>query len=242
MIKMLERFATITRLERGNHQPDSSFCVMEAVAYVAGEPWSDAPECACPVLAAYCRVLNDNMNDAERQALLPFVVRLIGTRITPENEQQRAFVLADAAVRIFAPLALEAGGLAFEAAKLRALPIIDSVSSAKSARRAARRAAESAAKITAHAARSAAESASNAAKSATESVVWSAESVAWSAESASNAARSATKSAVESATRSAAASAARSAANAARSAAESVVWIAALEVLDRLLITSSQAR
>lgn len=33
-------------LKRGAHQEaEKAFCVMEAVAYVAGEPWSDHPKC-----------------------------------------------------------------------------------------------------------------------------------------------------------------------------------------------------
>ncbi|MGH9734669.1 MAG: hypothetical protein ACRD8A_08785 [Candidatus Acidiferrales bacterium] len=34
-------------LGTGSHEKETGFCVMEAVAYVAGEKWSDAPECAC---------------------------------------------------------------------------------------------------------------------------------------------------------------------------------------------------
>ena len=30
-------------LKAGAHSPDSTFCVMEAVAFVAGETWSDSP-------------------------------------------------------------------------------------------------------------------------------------------------------------------------------------------------------
>jgi hypothetical protein len=33
----------------GKHKENQGMCVMEAVAYVAGEPWSDNPACACPM-------------------------------------------------------------------------------------------------------------------------------------------------------------------------------------------------
>ena len=36
-------------------------CVMEAVAYVAGEPWTDRPECACPVISVLLRRWNDDL-------------------------------------------------------------------------------------------------------------------------------------------------------------------------------------
>lgn len=41
----------------GQH-PDrvvGDWCIMEATAYVAGEPWSEAPECICPVIAGFLR-------------------------------------------------------------------------------------------------------------------------------------------------------------------------------------------
>jgi hypothetical protein len=39
-------------LNSGGHNDfESGLCVMEAVSYVAGEPWSDTPQCACPVIA-----------------------------------------------------------------------------------------------------------------------------------------------------------------------------------------------
>ena len=30
--------------------PDEGCCIMEAVAWVSGAPWSDHPECASPVI------------------------------------------------------------------------------------------------------------------------------------------------------------------------------------------------
>jgi hypothetical protein len=46
------------RLESGVHDPPVNSlvhaCVMEAVAFAAGEPWSDHPECASPVIGCSC--------------------------------------------------------------------------------------------------------------------------------------------------------------------------------------------
>jgi hypothetical protein len=125
------------RLFYGSHEPDGEMCVMEAVAYVAGEPWSDHPSCACPVLTSYCVTLNDRMPDEQLQRLLPYVVRLVGTRATSEVELKRAYVAADFAVRVFAPMALDAVGLNQEATHLRSLPKIHDQPSARAAAKAA---------------------------------------------------------------------------------------------------------
>ena len=84
-----ERLASVTALYSGSHDPDpdGQMCAMEAVAFVAGEPWSDHPQCASPVLGAFMRAWNDGLPDAERTALLlPLVPRLVGTRASAEIE------------------------------------------------------------------------------------------------------------------------------------------------------------
>ena len=48
-------------LESGDHDKDSHFCVMEAAAYVAGEPWTDHPACVPPTIAALLRGWNDRL-------------------------------------------------------------------------------------------------------------------------------------------------------------------------------------
>ena len=130
------------RLSKGSHPNlEAGACVMEMVAFVAGEPWTDKPQCASPVLASYCRALNDRMPDDQRQRLIPFIPRLVGTR-DDKKESDRAFLLADAAVRVFAPLALDSAKLPEQAAKLRALaPIKDKVSANAASHASARAAA-----------------------------------------------------------------------------------------------------
>src|SRR5207342_3207074 len=72
-------------------------CLLEAVAYVAGEPWTDHPSCVDPVLGAFGRAWNDGLPDDEtRDRLLkPFIPRLIGTAASPDIQDQRAFMAAD---------------------------------------------------------------------------------------------------------------------------------------------------
>jgi hypothetical protein len=194
-------------------------CIMEATAYVAGEPHSDHPACVSPVIAAFARTWNDRTDEVGRDRLIPLIPRLIGT-VDPALEQRRAFVAADAAVRVFAPAALRAAGLTAEADQLAGLGELVDEASAWSARSSAESAARSSAE-------SAAESA--------ESAAWSA---AWSAESAASAARSAARSSAAwsaaSAARSAA-SAARSAESAARSAA---VYDLVEETFERLILAA----
>jgi hypothetical protein len=99
-------------LDSGSHErPELGVCLMEAVAWVAGEPHSDAPECACPVLSAYGRVLNDAMPHDQRQRLAVFVPRLVGSKSTPDVQLLRAYRVADAAIRVFAASAFRAAGL-----------------------------------------------------------------------------------------------------------------------------------
>jgi len=68
-------------LKYGSHNtPDAGMCLMEAVAFVAGEPHSDSPRRASPELAAIGRSLNDRYTDDERQLLAPLIPRLVGTQ------------------------------------------------------------------------------------------------------------------------------------------------------------------
>lgn len=84
-------------------------CVMEAVAFVAGEPWSDKPECVCPVIAAFLRSWGEGIkNDAERTRLLaPLIPKVINTRSTPEVERARVILCIDWLCRDFLPAWLE---------------------------------------------------------------------------------------------------------------------------------------
>src|ERR1700685_3688163 len=113
-------------LKSGAHSPNSTFCVMEAVAYVAGEPWSDHPECACPVISTFLRSWNDALpTDADRDRLLkPLIRDLVGTRSTAEVENRRATMCADWLVRVNAPAWLRLAGLTVHADALEALPEI----------------------------------------------------------------------------------------------------------------------
>jgi len=78
------------RLSRGKHQsPDAGACVMELASMLAGEPFSDRPQTACPVIGAFLRSYNDAVDDERRQRLYRCAAAVIGTRATPEIERAR---------------------------------------------------------------------------------------------------------------------------------------------------------
>ena len=116
--------ASLPALGRGKHDGvDGDMCVMEAVAYVAGEPWSDAPVCACPVISTFLRTWNDSLDDADRDQLLrPLIPVIIGTRSTATVKQRRAAMAVDWLIRCQAPAWLRLAGLTIQAETLEALP------------------------------------------------------------------------------------------------------------------------
>ena len=120
-------------LKPGSHKPDGEFCVMEAVAYVAGEPWTDSPKCACPILSAFMRRWNDDLDDAGRQTLKPYIPRLVGTKSTKAIEQRRGWMLADWMVRTHTPAWLDLAGLKDQASALRDLPELTKTTHLKTA-------------------------------------------------------------------------------------------------------------
>ena len=88
-----------------NQNDKGEACVMEAVAYVAGRPWSDSPPCVSPSIGAFMRSWNDALpSDAERDRLLkPLIPTLINTKTSDADEQRRAFMAMDWLVRVFTP-------------------------------------------------------------------------------------------------------------------------------------------
>ena len=117
-------------LKSGSHASfEEGACVMEAVAFVAGEPHSDHPACASRVIGAFLRAWNDAMNHDDRQMLKPLVPRLIGTAATDAIELRRSYMALDWHCRVSAPAWLRLAGLTAEAAAVEATaPIVDGAS------------------------------------------------------------------------------------------------------------------
>ena len=56
-------------------------CLMNVVSYLNGDrKITDKPACSCPVIIPIAIHLNDFMTDAERAQLLPYVLRISGSR------------------------------------------------------------------------------------------------------------------------------------------------------------------
>lgn len=79
-------------LSAGRHRgPRQGACFMEFASYLAGERWSDHPECTHPLLAALARDVNDLTGDRSRGRLLALVHRVVGLR---EADSRRIAMLA----------------------------------------------------------------------------------------------------------------------------------------------------
>lgn len=67
-------------LAKGKHRnPRRGACFMEFASLLAGERWSDHPECTHPVLASIARAVNDYTTDESRASLASLVPEVIGT-------------------------------------------------------------------------------------------------------------------------------------------------------------------
>jgi hypothetical protein len=98
-------------LHHGAHADHKDMCVMEAVAYIAGEPWSDRPKCACPVISAFLRRWNDDLNDTDRQLLKPLIPKLVNSKVSKEAETKRRELISDWFFREQVPTWLDLAGL-----------------------------------------------------------------------------------------------------------------------------------
>jgi hypothetical protein len=232
------RLAYVQALEIGHGSHDApavngpasgQACVMEMVAYVAGEPWSDHPKCACPVITSFLIRWNDDLPDADRTRLIkPLIPKVADTRSTKAVEERRSFMALDWLIREHTPAWLGlVPALAQHVDVLKALGEVCDMDSATAAGNAVR-----AAQKDADAAWAAARDAAwDAARAAARDAAWAAaRDAAWDAARA--AARDAAWAAARDAARDAAWAAARDAAwDAARAAARDAAWDAAWERL-----------
>jgi hypothetical protein len=144
---ILERLAALdlTALRKGAHGTHGAhdgpagpgdeppqMCLLEAAAWVAGEPWSDHPKCVSPVLGVLGRRLNDVLPDDRRQELKPLVPLLLGTAGDGLDEA-RSYLALDWLIRTYTPAWLDLAGLTGEATALRDLRRIVDLDSAAAA-------------------------------------------------------------------------------------------------------------
>ena len=152
----------------GAHEPDGKMCVMEAVAYIAGEEWSDSPACVSQVIAALLRAWNDGLPDDETRSRLlkPLILPVMGTNCDASAESRLAWMAVDWLTRVQAPAWMRLTvTLRAHSEALKGLPEITEASwpSVKSTVAAARDAARAARTAASEAARAAARDAARAA-------------------------------------------------------------------------------
>uniref|UniRef100_UPI001C2D4D4A hypothetical protein n=1 Tax=Sphingomonas bacterium TaxID=1895847 RepID=UPI001C2D4D4A len=121
-----ERWAEVQRrgLDSGGHKTFAAgVCAMEAAAYISRQPWSDAPECVCPVIGAFMRSWNDALPDDQRTSLLlPLIPLTIGTKGSDKLAERRSMMAVDWYIRVHTPAWLRLSGLTEQADGLAALP------------------------------------------------------------------------------------------------------------------------
>jgi hypothetical protein len=238
-------------LDTSSHSTrDDGVCLLEAVAWFAGEKHTDRPSCVSPVLRDFGISLNDRFPDDKRQLLVPLIPELVGTA-GDGHDEARGYLALDWLVRMFTPAWLELAGLAESAAELRGLRrIVDLTAAdaagpvvrasgvkAAAARAAARAAAGDAARAaTGDAAGAAAGAAARAAAGDAAGAAAGAAARAAAGDAARDAARAAARAAAGDAAGDAAGAAARDAARAAaraaaRDAARDAAWDAARDAL-----------
>ena len=95
----------IEALSQGAHIENGLACVMEAAAYIAGEKWSDNPECVSQVITRFMSNWNDALpgDEARTQLLAPLIKDILGTRGSNESETKRSWMVLDWLVRECVP-------------------------------------------------------------------------------------------------------------------------------------------
>jgi hypothetical protein len=63
---------------------------MEVASMLAAEPFSDEPQCVCPVIAEFLRTYNDQVDHARRQDLFAYASLVVNTRGSHADERRRA--------------------------------------------------------------------------------------------------------------------------------------------------------
>lgn len=73
-------------LDSGCHDVgEGKACIMEYVSILAGEEFTDSPQCTHPRLAEAAREINDSLHDEDRHLLVPLIGRLFGTNETNDE-------------------------------------------------------------------------------------------------------------------------------------------------------------
>ena len=91
-----------TLLPGKHHTREEGMCLMELVAYLAGETHSDKPRCASPTITLFARAANDLLHNEDRQKLIPLAWEIMGSRCN-KCESARLRALTDYGIVRLAP-------------------------------------------------------------------------------------------------------------------------------------------
>jgi hypothetical protein len=84
------------KLCKGKHtSPEDGACVMELASMLAGEPFTDHPASACPVIGSFLRSYNDSIDETRRQSLYAYASKVVGSRAGQRIQEARAERLAE---------------------------------------------------------------------------------------------------------------------------------------------------
>jgi len=133
---------TLTLAKGAHGDREQGVCLLEAVAWFAGQDHTDRPPCVSPVLGVFGRALNDALPDGKRQELIPLIPLLPGTA-GDGRDQARGYLALDWLIRVHLPAWLELADL--PATALRDLPPIADLAAAAATGPVVRQAAERAA-------------------------------------------------------------------------------------------------
>lgn len=98
-------------LSQGKHRnARKGACFMELASYLAGEKWSDHPDCTHPVLARLCREVNDHVDDYGRERIAPLIPDVIG--LVGDDPRLDAWIAREAALAALPVSCAERQGVA----------------------------------------------------------------------------------------------------------------------------------
>ncbi len=117
-------------LSRGKHRnPRKGACFMEYASLLAGEKWSDHPDCTHPLLASVARQVNDHASDEARARLVTFVPSVIGLN---GNDPRIDVRIAIRCAALAIPVVAESRQRALAVSLLAARQVLDELGEARS--------------------------------------------------------------------------------------------------------------
>src|SRR5262249_19387351 len=107
-----------------HHSPEEGMSILELASLLAYQPFSAVPTGVSLVLISFLNILNDGLNDHDRQLLKPYARRVLGTAASLAHERQRSLLALDWQIRMVLPLWLRVVNLADTAKILAVLPAL----------------------------------------------------------------------------------------------------------------------